>query len=750
MGYKELLDELISLKIDEQKAAEVKDISIKRDVGVFKLNSGKIYFCKPVKEKIIAAVFFGDGVFSFAPPTKVEREQLFRFTEKETFSEKFNFLLMLFTDQTQSELTSKLSFQQGSFSKANANMLIYALDYFTNEDKTTFDYPLINTILNNGDEKIFYGYFSDDKTNPYLFRILADDDEPIEFFKRSKNTMFHDFELINKFAPHPEDLKSHLTDSYSVDEIAASNYEISVEFDDDLEFKSVAKFSLLPLKKDHYWIRMYLYKKLKVDSIILDNVKNTQFYRPDDESELWIRADSTFKENIARPITIYYHGDLLEKNQFGWIYMKSSSGWYPRIYGKTRSYYKLNYKFPDRYKLASIGKLVSEKTVDDFSVSTWVTPTSVKSASFNIGNFKEYLYHEENFPDVKIYMFDGGHKEISSILTPMGILSSSEMDKAVGRDVVNSISFYNTTFGNIQFQDNIYATEIPYLHGEAFQDLIHFSWLTFQGINSLEEDLMFRAHEIAHQWWGVKVGFQSYHDQWLSEGFAEYSGLWFMQTVLKDNSKFFKILDDWKNEILENRVYLFGKGQEAGPIWLGHRTSGENTEGDYGLIIYKKGAWVLHMLRNLLLDLKTLSDDRFKAMMKEFFVTYTGLNPSTNDFKILVDKYCGEDMTWFFNNWVYGTSVPNYKFAYNIVKQKDGMFTLILKTRQENVDSTFSMLMPIVFDFGDGRTGKIRIEIKDEKSEISIKNLPAEPKEIIFNYLNSVLCEYEVVDYEDI
>ncbi|MCK7520934.1 MAG: hypothetical protein MZV64_26185, partial [Ignavibacteriales bacterium] len=77
------------------------------------------------------------------------------------------------------------------------------------------------------------------------------------------------------------------------------------------------------------------------------------------------------------------------------------------------------------------------------------------------------------------------------------------------------------------------------------------------------EDEIFRAHEVAHQWWGIGVDFDSYHDQWLSEGFAQYSGIWYLQAVKNDNDLFFDILNGWKDDILNVREYLFGSGQEA-------------------------------------------------------------------------------------------------------------------------------------------------------------------------------------------
>src|SRR6478735_2858051 len=97
--------------------------------------------------------------------------------------------------------------------------------------------------------------------------------------------------------------------------------------------------------------------------------------------------------------------------------------------------------------------------------------------------------------------------------------------------------------------------------------------------------------------WGISVDYMTYHDRWLSEGFAEFSGLWYMQVVRNSNDKYFAQLRDYRTSILLRR-------EVPGPISLGHRvqSSHDADVDDYSTVVYKKGAWVVHMLRVLLLD----------------------------------------------------------------------------------------------------------------------------------------------------
>src|SRR5438046_8463305 len=116
-------------------------------------------------------------------------------------------------------------------------------------------------------------------------------------------------------------------------------------------------------------------------------------------------------------------------------------------------------------------------------------------------------------------------------------------------------------------------------------------------------DEILRAHEMAHRWWGIGVDPASYRDRWLSEGFAEFSGLWYMQLVLGDNEKFFRHLKHWRREIR-------GRRDAAPPLGIGWRAEPLNAR-DSRLTTYYKGAWVLQMLRNLILNFRTMQEDAF-------------------------------------------------------------------------------------------------------------------------------------------
>jgi hypothetical protein len=100
-------------------------------------------------------------------------------------------------------------------------------------------------------------------------------------------------------------------------------------------------------------------------------------------------------------------------------------------------------------------------------------------------------------------------------------------------------------------------------------------------------------------------------------------------------------------------------------------------------------------------------DKRFQLLMKDFVQTYFNHDVSTEDFKRTVEKHMSKDMDldgnqrldWFFNEWVYGTEMPSYRFEYQL--GPDGA-TLTGRITQSGVSPQFKMLVPIYLDFGRG------------------------------------------------
>jgi hypothetical protein len=740
--YADFYRQFIGLSVINQPAARVKHLVIVRDVATFEFQEGSMAFCTPVDGRTCAALFLGKGMLRFTPPSQSERLQLRRFLGVDSVAMPFSLLFLLFADSTERELRRQLSFESSAtIAGAEAKHIEYCLKYLS-DDGQYLDPDCVRGLLNQ--DNFFYAHISLEPLEPYFFQINPYSQQAGErvSFGRGYTQINHGIrEVITQFPPRA----TLATSESAVDTTVKITLQTTIQ--GNLRFSASAAVRYNPGRDNGRLAPYFLYSGLHVDSVFLGSGQRVSFFQGDGNPVLWVQMPPHQDQSVPITIRLYYHGDLLEENEFGWVLIKSADSWFPRPAGLWMAQFDLSYQTPSRFKFVSAGELVSRSDSAEWSYSRWRTRTPTSNVSFNLGWFDEFTSSAPGLPSITVYMAKGGHSRIGQALAAEGVLSGRNMVEQVGNDITSSVTFFQHVFGLCPVSA-LNATEIPGFHGEAYPGLLHLSWTTYQLTDLYGNEEIFRAHEVAHQWWGIGVGCATYHDQWLSEGFSEYSGLWYMQTIRRDNESFFRTLARWRDLILNNRKYVLGNGQEAGPVSLGPRTHSKETRGDYDLIIYKKGAWVLHMLRNMLIDLKSMNEDRFVSMMREFYETYRGAMASTDDFRRIVEKYTGENMTWFFQQWIDGTDVPTYRFAYRVTSTPEGKYRVRCRIRQEHVEAGFKMYVPLLITFDGDRFARLRVPVTGAVSEFDLPLVPLKPEEVSLNDLQSVLCKVEIESWD--
>jgi aminopeptidase N len=207
------------------------------------------------------------------------------------------------------------------------------------------------------------------------------------------------------------------------------------------------------------------------------------------------------------------------------------------------------------------------------------------------------------------------------------------------------------------------------------------------------------------------------------------------------------VLEAWRDQIVDDLSYQPSDAPPAGPIWLGYRSARVEVPTDHQLIVYKKGAWVLHMLRNLMLDLDTGSDEPFAGMMRDFYGRHEGQTADTEDFRRIAQRYAGQDLGWFFDQWVHGTDIPSYRFAWRSERTADGRHKVTCRVEQRGVSDGFRMPVVLRIDFGGQRSARVRQEVRGLRTEFELPLLEEAPRAVVFNDLQSVLCEVEQVKW---
>lgn len=719
------------------RAAPVSQLSLRRDVGHFTFEEGKFYLLAPVGGRTMAAVFLGRGTFAFSPPTRIEQERLAGWQKTRSLETPFSSVVLLFADSTLAELESRLAFAPGRPPAEARQRFRDGIGYLAHDDSKSFDPDLMSAFLNGDSHDLFYAHIERTAGGPLMFMLNPHEVEGVSLMHRVRHVGWtRRSEVISRFPPGGKSAVALAGDRTR--QAAIRHYNITTVLKEsgsgDLSFAAVARLDITTTSPIGPWVAFTLYEKLKVDSARWENGAPATVFKGRDGPLLWVRLDGRLQPGQVRTLDLYYHGDLIDR--YGDFFaIKSSAEWYPRsLEGRSLATFDLTFHSPAGRTLASVGDKVEESTAGRITTSRWVPAGPIRNASFNLGFFKDHRIQEEGIPPVTVLISEDAHRRL-------GGLRQKNMKETVGADVAKSLRFFQYVYGVLPVR-HFYATEIPGFHGEAFPGMVHLSWWTFQQTDQQGEDEVFRAHEVAHQWWGVGVDFASYHDQWLSEGFSNFSGLWYLQTVRNSNDKYFGILRRWRTSILE-------RTDAPAPIWLGYRASSSRDENGYGVLVYQKGAWVLHMLRIMMLDLKTMNEDRFTETMREYYRTYQGKRASTEDFRRVAERHAGADLGWFFDQWVYGTDIPTYRVAYRSDPAANGQFRVRLRVRQENVSDDFQMYVPVTLDLGDNRVARVRVKVQGATSEIELPLMPSRPKTVRFNDLDGVLAEVKMVDWRE-
>lgn len=208
------------------------------------------------------------------------------------------------------------------------------------------------------------------------------------------------------------------------------------------------------------------------------------------------------------------------------------------------------------------------------------------------------------------------------------------------------------------------------------------------------------VHEAAHQWWGNCVTPKTWQDIWLNEGFATYSEALYDEAVFGKDALFSNMSKNFSTEF-------------EGPLY----NPGSNL---FSSKVYRKGAWVLHMLR------WEVGDENFFAILHQYFDLYQYKNASSEDFRKVCEDVTKKDLTQFFKQWVYvGENIPIVNYRWKVKEDDDSTYYVILNLKQVQTGETvyhFPVEVQLLFDNpGDNYTEKIIVDGSDYETTIKLK-----------------------------
>lgn len=744
--YETVFAQLQAMTPQADRAATVRNVTLRRDAIVLHLDEGQLFPTTAVAGRVVAAVFVGRGSVSFAPPLPIERAELHRVLGDTVIDAPITAAVLVFTDSTEAELGRQSTTLTGANSGPAADPLHDALDLLLDRDtRLVTQETWMSAILNGETDGFFYVHVKRAHGRDVMLVVDPDQPEAVALLRRG-GANGPKVQVVAQF--RRAERLSDTTDAVNgaLDPLQMQSYRIESSIAKGLGFSAVATARFTARRDGIRWAPFQLYSELQVDSVVERAGATDTFFRMKHSPLLWVRLDPAVRAGETREVRVAYHGDLIGfgslMSQFmpsgaarfnlppsmdNWLFVKASQTWFPRYGNDQAATFDLVFHAPKRYHLASVGRLESSRVDGDVATTHWVMDQPTDQACFNLGEFEEVKITDPRIPPVTVQMNSEAHRHLEEIFR-----GQANPQQDVASDVANSLAFFSQVYG-APLYSQYYATEVPFSYGQAFPGLMYLSVWTFQSLDESGGEETFRAHEMAHQWWGIGVTPAGDRDAWLSEGFADFSGLWYMQMILHDNDKFFKELD-------ARRRRIRARGNDAPPIGIGWRTSQTNDPSDYSLVIYEKGAWVLQMLRNMMLNLRTMNEDAFTAMMRDFYTRYRGGRASTADFQRVAEQHVGLSLSWFFDEWVDGTAIPTYTLSWTTERQADSSYSLHLRVRQEGVGPQFLMPVPLRIEFADSTHAFVRVNVRGPVTEGTLR-VPAAPVQLELNPLMSVLAD---------
>jgi Peptidase family M1 domain len=206
----------------------------------------------------------------------------------------------------------------------------------------------------------------------------------------------------------------------------------------------------------------------------------------------------------------------------------------------------------------------------------------------------------------------------------------------------------------------------------------------------------FLAHELAHQWWGQAVGWRNYHEQWLSEGFAQYFAALYAQRQRGDEV-FASVLRQLRKWGMDN--------SDQGPVYLGYRLGHVRDQSRiFRALVYNKGAAVLHMLRRL------VGDEPFFRGLRRFYRTSRFHKAGTAELRAAMELETGQPLERFFERWIYGSTLPRLKVGYRV----EGTDVVL---QVEQLGEIFDVPLTILLQYADRKPVEVIVAVTDRVVE---------------------------------
>ena len=387
-------------------------------------------------------------------------------------------------------------------------------------------------------------------------------------------------------------------------------------------------------------------------------------------------------------------------------YLLYAGRWFPMIgYGINRFTSTISVSVPAGYTAVGSGKETTgagpELSVDATASRKPAQGHASPAKLATPAGYKTYTFTYEERPSFPGTILIGKYEATKSTEGGLNLtVYTTAEKKAVAQQyadtAVKEFFFDTATFGP-PFSSTLSVVELP-------NDTVPSAWapeIAALASRSFTQKVNYRllANTIAHQWCGTMVSPATRNDWWLNDGVARYSEALYVEHVAGE-AGFEEVTKDMSVGAL---AYVSVPLADVGKL--------DTFSPEFQSLVTDKGGMILDMLRWV------IGDEPFDKTMRTFLAQYSGKSASVDDFRKVAEQASGQQLTWFFTQWLNSTGAPEFKNKYTVYRTQKG-FRVVGEISQDM--DLFRMPVELRIDT-DGKTETKRIEVEGTNSAYAVE-----------------------------
>ncbi len=734
-----LYQALTALRADGTRVYTIHDLNLRRDVINFTFSEGKLAFLQPLGGRVTGMVFAGRGHVIATPHERGERRSLAQFLGVPILDMGFSAAYIRFTDDTAADIERQL--QQGDSAPAADPAFAQRWEPEVAALGPSQSLRVMTDLLSSNPLPYFYTLVDGDSAGPFEVSVDQRRDEQVLIGQVRMNNGSPVYDVWAHFPT--EDARK-----FSPAAFAPLDYRVDSTIGEDLSLTGKTTLHLKALRGGERVVPLELSRNLSVSEIRGEDGQTLPYFQNEELSRRNVvrRGNDSILAVLPAPhsagqdfhLDVSYHGNVIDDAGNGVEFVGERGTWYAHVDGTYFAQFDLWFHWPKHLTLVATGTESDASESADAKSGRWRSDVPFSIAGFNLSEYKTsaatgqppvQVFANQQLEDAILQrlrvnaanqpsagaIFDQSRpgQIVQQMPPPPVEPSPSAALKQVSGEVADSIRFLAKLNGDFPF-NHLEVTQIPGSFGQGWPELVYLSTLAFlppdtaevAGLNawarSAARDLM-PCHEVAHQWWGNVAGAASYRDIWIQEGMAGYLALLYADSKKPGEHLLSKWLNHYREELSARIPGSDREIEDVGPLVLGPRLTSAKIPDAYDTLIYGKGAWVMHMLHEMLRDPASKDPDaRFREFLQAVLSEYRFKPLSTADFQRAVEQHMtpamdldgNHKMDWFFEQWVRGTGMPHYAVKFD-AKARGPEYIVSGDLAQAGVEDIFTAPVPL-------------------------------------------------------